>query len=103
MKVLTNERDKYNEMYEEVREELQAARRDVFCKSAKSQNVSLAAQSMLKRVENERDTALCDNRILANEMESLKDRLKVSLPHSLIHFNRSFDSRFFVKRRPLKA
>lgn len=70
VKVLTNERDKYMQLYDEARNEVQHSRRDML-KSSKSQNVSLAAQSILKRVEMERDNALCEN-------DSLKERLKIT-------------------------
>ncbi len=76
MKVLTNERDKYIQMYEEARNEIQMMRRDLL-KNSKNQSCSLAAQSVIKRVEAERDNALCDLRNLVGENESLKERLKV--------------------------
>jgi centrosomal protein CEP135 len=75
--MLTNERDKYIQMYEHSRDELQMARRDLV-KNSKSQNLSLAAQSVLKRVENERDSALNDLKKLTNEKDAIKERLKVS-------------------------
>lgn len=76
VKVLTNERDKYIQMYEDTRSELQQTRKDML-KTTKNQNSSLAVQSILKRVEMERDTAVCDLRNLTNEMNSVRDRLKV--------------------------
>lgn len=77
VKVLTNERDKINQMYEEARDELQRTRRELL-KSPKTPNVSLAAQTILKRVENERDTALFELRSISNERDSLKERLRIT-------------------------
>ena len=76
VKVLTNERDKYIQMYEEALNEIQQMRRDLL-KSSKNQACSLAVQSVIKRVEVERDNALCDLRNLVGENKSLKERLKV--------------------------
>ncbi len=73
---MTNERDKINQIYEETRDELQRTRRELL-KSPKTPNVSLAAQTILKRVENERDTTLFELRNITNERDSLKERLKI--------------------------
>lgn len=82
VKVLTNERDKINHLYEETRDELQRTRRELL-KSPKAPNVSLAAQTILKRVENERDTALFELRAATNERDSLKERLKIATETSI--------------------
>ncbi len=74
MKVLTNERDRYKQMYDNVREE---AKLDIL-KNVKTQNISLATQSLLKRIENERDSALNDLRNIANDRDIIKDRFKVN-------------------------
>jgi centrosomal protein CEP135 len=82
VKVLTNERDKINHLYEETRDELQRTRRELL-KSPKAPNVSLAAQTILKRVENERDTALFELRAATNERDSLKERLRIATETSI--------------------
>ncbi|CAF0708300.1 unnamed protein product [Brachionus calyciflorus] len=84
IKVLTNERDKYNQLYEETKNELARSRKELIAlnnqKGAlneannKQANLSLAAQSMLKRVESERDSALFDLRNTIAERDALKER-----------------------------
>ena len=69
-------------MYEETRDELQRTRRELL-KSPKAPNVSLAAQTILKRVENERDTTLFELRNITNEKDSLKERLKITTETSI--------------------
>jgi centrosomal protein CEP135 len=68
-------------MYEETRDELQRARRELL-KNAKMPSATLAAQAILKRVETERDTALFDLRNAMADRDSFKERLKVS---SVLH------------------
>ena len=75
--MLTSERDKISQLYDETREELHNVRKELL-KCAKSSNVSLAAQAVLKRVETERDTAIYDLRNVCNERDTYKDRLRVS-------------------------
>jgi hypothetical protein len=70
-------------LYDEARNEIQITRHDLL-KNSKNQNVSLATQSILKRVEVERDNAICDLRRLAADNDSLKDRLRVNLNKFLI-------------------
>ncbi|XP_013391946.1 centrosomal protein of 135 kDa [Lingula anatina] len=82
VKVLTSERDKLNLMYEQTKEELQRMRRDVV-KSPKSPKVSLAAQAVLRRVENERDDAIADLRRMTTERDSMRERLKMATETSL--------------------
>ena len=65
-------------MFEETKDELQMTRRDLL-KNSKGASASLAAQAILQRVETERDNAYYEARNLANERDSLKERLKVSL------------------------
>jgi hypothetical protein len=64
-------------MYEETRDELQRTRRELL-KSAKAPNVSLAAQTILKRVEIERDQSLFELRNAVNERDSLQERLRIA-------------------------
>ncbi|CAH1777332.1 unnamed protein product [Owenia fusiformis] len=77
VKVLTNERDKVNTMYEEAKLELQRMRRDVV-RSPKSPKVSLAAQAVLRRVEHERDDAIADLRRMTTERDTLREKLKIA-------------------------
>ena len=79
---MSNERDKISQLYEETRDELQRTRRELL-KSTKAPNVSLAAQTILKRVENERDTTLFELRNVTNERDSLKERLKIVTESSI--------------------
>jgi hypothetical protein len=78
VKCLTGEKDKYMQMYEEAKEEIRQTRCELMKTNSKSSNVSLATQALLKRVENERDTAIFDLRSTLDERDSLKDRLRVS-------------------------
>ena len=57
--------------------ELQRLRRELV-KSPKSSRASVVAQSILQRVELERDEALADLRRMVTERDSLRERLKVS-------------------------
>ncbi len=78
VKILTSERDKFNQLYEEAREEVQRTRcHDLKISCHKGPNVSLAAQAILKRVESERDTALFDLRNAITDRESFREKLKV--------------------------
>ena len=88
VKILTNERDKFNHLYEEARDELQRSRShdlkvschhvpNVVSSCHHAPNVSLAAQAILKRVESERDTALFDLRNAITDRESFREKLKV--------------------------
>ncbi|XP_070554439.1 centrosomal protein of 135 kDa-like isoform X2 [Ptychodera flava] len=77
VKVLTAERDKINLLYDQANDELQRLRREVI-RSPKSPRASLAAQSILRRVEHERDETLADLRRMTTERDSLRERLKIS-------------------------
>ncbi|XP_052276552.1 centrosomal protein of 135 kDa-like isoform X1 [Dreissena polymorpha] len=82
VKVLTGERDKLNKMYEEAKDELHKVRRDLV-RSPKSPKTSLAAQAVLRRVENERDDAVSELRRISTERDSLRERLKIATEVSL--------------------
>ncbi len=80
--MLTSERDRYSQMYEEAQIELQATKRDIIKSqgsNARSVNASLAANSVLKRAENERDIAVCELKAITNERDVIKERFKVRL------------------------
>lgn len=67
-------------MYEDAKEELNEARRDAIKSqgsNARSHNQSLATHAALKRVENDRDAALCDLRNMTNERDYIRERMKV--------------------------
>ena len=61
----------------QTKEELMQARRELVA-SPKSPKTSLAAQAILRRVENERDDAIADLHRLSTERDSLRERIKVS-------------------------
>uniref|UniRef100_A0A2C9JE12 Centrosomal protein of 135 kDa n=1 Tax=Biomphalaria glabrata TaxID=6526 RepID=A0A2C9JE12_BIOGL len=82
VKVLTCERDKLNTMYEESKEELMKLRREMIS-SPKQSKTSLAAQAILRRIENERDDAISDLRRMTTERDSLRERLKIATETSL--------------------
>ncbi|KAK2148603.1 hypothetical protein LSH36_489g00052 [Paralvinella palmiformis] len=58
-------------------DELTRLRREVV-RSPKSPKTSLAAQAVLRRVENERDDAIADLRRLTTERDTLRERLKIA-------------------------
>ena len=64
--------------YLQTKEELDRLRRDIV-RSPKSPKTSLAAQAVLRRVENERDDAIAELRRMGTERDSLRERLKVSV------------------------
>lgn len=63
-------------VFTKTKEELTRLRREVV-RSPKSVKSSLAAQAVLRRVENERDDALANLRNLSVERDTLRERLKV--------------------------
>ena len=60
----------------QVKEELARVRRDAV-RSPKSPKASLAAQAVLRRVENERDEAISNYRNVNVEKDTFRERLKV--------------------------
>ncbi|CAG5129994.1 unnamed protein product [Candidula unifasciata] len=82
VKVLTYERDKLNTMYAEAKDELMNLRRELIS-SPKQSKTSLAAQAILRRIENERDDAIGDLRRITTERDSLRERLKIATEASL--------------------
>ncbi|XP_043927751.1 testis-specific gene 10 protein [Protopterus annectens] len=77
VKILTNERDKANRIYEQAQEEINRLRRDLI-KSPKTPKSTITAQHILRRVEAERDEAMADLRRMTTERDSLRERLKIS-------------------------
>ncbi|XP_053311137.1 testis-specific gene 10 protein [Spea bombifrons] len=77
VKVLTSERDKTIMLYEKAQQEIAQLRRELL-KSPKTPKTSLTAQSILRRVESERDSAISDLRRMTTERDSLRERLKIS-------------------------
>uniref|UniRef100_A0A0L8HX36 Centrosomal protein of 135 kDa n=2 Tax=Octopus bimaculoides TaxID=37653 RepID=A0A0L8HX36_OCTBM len=82
VKVLTKERDNLKDMYDGAKEELQKLRREIL-RSPKSPKTSLAAQAVLRQVENERDNASADLQRIMTERDSLQERLRLSTDSSL--------------------
>uniref|UniRef100_A0A671SKK2 Testis specific, 10 n=1 Tax=Sinocyclocheilus anshuiensis TaxID=1608454 RepID=A0A671SKK2_9TELE len=79
VKVLTAERDKTRMHYQQAQEEIAALRREVMkSKAARGPKSSVTAQSILKRVEAERDEAITDLNRMTTERDSLRERLKIS-------------------------
>ncbi|KAL8621049.1 hypothetical protein ACOMHN_040574 [Nucella lapillus] len=77
--VLTAERDKVNALYQETKDELIMVRRELVT----SPKTSLAAQAMLRKVENERDDAVTDLLRMTNERDSLRERIKLATDSAL--------------------
>jgi len=77
VKLLTNERDKTQQLYEQANEELLRLRGEL-AKGSKASRQTVAAQSILRRVEAERDEAINDLRRANNERDTLREKLKVA-------------------------
>ncbi|XP_031648563.1 testis-specific gene 10 protein isoform X1 [Oncorhynchus kisutch] len=81
VKVLTADRDKTSMHYQQAQQEVASLRREVLksksSRAAKS-SVTVPAQSILKRVEAERDEAKVDLHRMSTERDSLRERLKIS-------------------------
>jgi len=82
VKVLTQERDKTNILYDQANDELQRLRRECV-RSPKSVKTSLTAQAILRRVESERDSSMSDLRRMTTERDCLRERLKVQQDQSI--------------------
>ncbi|XP_051993983.1 testis-specific gene 10 protein-like [Xyrauchen texanus] len=79
VKVLTAERDNTRIHYQQAQEEVAALRREVMkSKAARGSKNSVTAQSILKRLEAERDEATSDLDRMTTERDSLRERLKIS-------------------------
>lgn len=77
VKLLTNERDKTQQLYEQANDELVRLRGEL-AKGSKASRQTVAAQSILRRVEAERDEALNDLRRANTERDTLREKLKAS-------------------------
>lgn len=74
VRILSQERDRSSLLYEQANEELERMRRKYLASPAKA---SLAAQTILHRVEKERDTAITDLRRMAAERDSIRETLQM--------------------------
>jgi centrosomal protein CEP135 len=66
----------------QTKDELHKVRRELV-RSPKSPKTSLAAQAVLRRVENERDDAVSELRRMTTERDSLRERLKVFVKNNI--------------------
>ncbi|KAA0701470.1 Testis-specific gene 10 protein [Triplophysa tibetana] len=79
IKVLTAERDKTRMHYQQAQEEIAALRREVMkSRTTRGPKSSVRVQSILKRLEAERDEAAADLHHMTTERDSLRERLKIS-------------------------
>ncbi|KAI1899853.1 hypothetical protein AGOR_G00066050 [Albula goreensis] len=79
VKVLSADRDKTSMQYQKAQEEIANLRREVMkSKSPRTQKSTVTAQTILKRVESERDEAAADLKRMSTERDSLRERLKIS-------------------------
>ncbi|KAJ8028410.1 hypothetical protein HOLleu_30630 [Holothuria leucospilota] len=77
VKVLSSERDKLNILYEQSNEEVQRLRKSLM-NSPMTKGSTVAAQSILQRLESERDEVIADLRRMTTERDSLRERLKIA-------------------------
>jgi len=83
VKVLSQERDKTNVLYEQANDEVQRLRRECMRSPKHSNKTSLTAQAILRRVESERDSSIGDLRRMTTERDCLRERLKVQQDQSI--------------------
>ncbi|XP_066563034.1 testis-specific gene 10 protein isoform X2 [Amia ocellicauda] len=77
IKVLTADRDKADSLYQQAQEEIARLRREMI-RSPRAPKSNVTAQSILRRVEAERDEVAADLRRMSTERDSLWERLKIS-------------------------
>ncbi|XP_077972139.1 centrosomal protein of 135 kDa-like [Styela clava] len=87
VKILTQERDKTNLLYEQTHDELQRLRREAV-RSPRSAKASLTAQAILRRVETERDNAVSDLRRMTTERDSLREHINIQKNQSSTNITR---------------
>ncbi|KAF4075154.1 hypothetical protein AMELA_G00231270 [Ameiurus melas] len=79
IRVLTAERDQTRMHYQQAQEEIADLRREVLnSKASQRSKYRMTAQSILKRLEGERDEAMSDLHRMSTERDSLRERLKIS-------------------------
>ncbi|XP_076839365.1 testis-specific gene 10 protein isoform X2 [Brachyhypopomus gauderio] len=79
IRVLTTDRDKTRAHYQQAQEEIATLRREVVrSRGYRGSKGSVTAQSVLKRLEDERDEARSNLHRMSTERDSLRERLKIS-------------------------
>ncbi|XP_018605698.2 testis-specific gene 10 protein isoform X2 [Scleropages formosus] len=79
IKVLSTERDKISMQYQQAQEEIVQLRREMMkSKLPRSPKINMTVQTILKRLEAERDKLEADLRRMTTERDSLREQLKIS-------------------------